>query len=271
MTPDQIIQLGPLALALDRLVALGLVLAFLLLADLAAQRWGSSARQPAWLAFGLGLLAARGAYVWHHRESFALEPGAVFKVWLGGWDWIAGLAAAACVLALCLRGARGKLAGLTIVALMAVIWWGFLALGDDRAPRRLPESFVLKMADGRTLARADLAGQPLVLNLWASWCPPCRREMPMLVDAARNARGAVILLVNQGEAPATVRTFLAAQRLDSAPVALDAQQRLADFAAAKAFPTTLFVGRDGAIRHTHVGEISRVQLDIALRALRNAE
>jgi len=61
MLPELIINLGPLAFALDRLVALGLILTFVAVVDLIAQRWGNGRRYPAMLALGAGMLAARVA------------------------------------------------------------------------------------------------------------------------------------------------------------------------------------------------------------------
>ncbi len=118
--------------------------------------------------------------------------------------------------------------------------------------------------DGTRLAMAALRGQPLVLNFWATWCPPCVREMPALDRFARDfsARGwrVVGLAADKAE---PVREFLA-----RAPVSYAVG--IADFAAielsrrlgnnAGGLPFTLVFGRDGGLLQRHIGETSYDQL-----------
>lgn len=269
--PEQIINLGPLAFALDRLVALGLIMTFVAVVDRIAQRWGSARRYPAMLALGAGLLAARVGHVWRYRESFSLDPAVAMQVWLGGWDWLVGVSGAAIVLGLLIRHWRGKAASLTIIILLALVWRGFVAFGTPAALLNLPPETVFRMANGATVTAQDLRGQPAVINLWATWCPPCRRELPMLVRAAQSNPEARILLVDQGEDRDTVRRFLAAERLSEDAIALDQAGALSVLVGARALPTTLFVDSNGTIRKVHLGEISRVELDIAIRDLRHSD
>ena len=272
MNPDNIIQIGPLALALDRLVAVGLMLAFLTALDWIVRRYRVATWQPAGVALLAGLVAARAGHVWQYRESYALEPVAALQAWLGGWDWRAGVAATGLVLLLTMRRRKPVLAGLGVLGGLILAWAGFLAAGENKSLLRLPQSLTLERvaAEPGTLLPwqiGDLQGRPIVLNLWATWCPPCRREMPMLTRAAATERRAEILLVNQGETPAQITAFLRAQGLDPAHVASDPSGLLSEMTGAGALPTTLFIASDGTIRQVHTGEITRVQLDIAIRAL----
>ncbi len=272
MNPDNIIQIGPLALALDRLVAVGLMLAFLTALDWIVRRYRVAPWQPAGLALLGGIIAARAGHVWQYRESYALEPVAALQAWLGGWDWRAGVAATGLVLIVALRQSKPVLAGLGVLGGLTLAWAGFLAAGESRSLLRLPQALTLERisAEPGTLPPwriGDLQGRPFVLNLWATWCPPCRREMPMLTRAAATERRAEILLVNQGETPAQIMAFLRAQGLDPAHVASDPLGLLGEMAGAEALPTTLLIDRDGTVRQVHTGEITRVQLDIAIRAL----
>lgn len=267
MNPDDIIHIGPLAFALDRLIAVGLILIFLAALDWIVRRYRVTGWQPALLAVLAGLFAARMGHVWHYRESYALEPMAALQVWLGGWDWRLGVAGAGIVLVLSLRRRRPVIAGLGVLGAVSLAWAVFHAAGEATPPLRLPPEVELKSIGGGVIGPASWSGRPAVLNLWASWCPPCRREMPMLVEAAGAERRATILLVNQGEQPARIIAFLQAQGLDPAHIALDPSGILGEMAGARALPTTLFIGSDGTVRQVHVGEITRVQLDIAIRAL----
>jgi len=93
----------------------------------------------------------------------------------------------------------------------------------------------------------------------------------MLVRAAQSNPEARILLVDQGEDRDTVRRFLAAERLSEDAIALDQAGALLALAGVRALPTTLFVDSNGTIRKVHLGEISRVELDIAIRGLRPSD
>ncbi|MDP3908634.1 TlpA disulfide reductase family protein [Novosphingobium sp.] len=271
MNPNDIIQIGPLVMALDRLVAMALILGFLAGMDWIVRRFSIAGWQPAGLALLAGLVGARAAYVWIHRESFALDPVVALQVWLGGWVWSAGVATAAVTLVVLLRRPRPIAAGLALLGMLSAVWWAFAERPAPRSAILLPASLRIDTVQGSSITAGDLRGRPAVLNLWASWCPPCRREMPMLIDAANRERRAAVLLVNQGELPATVHAFLEGSGLSARHVALDQDGILGAIAGSPALPTTLFVAADGTIRQAHVGEISRVQLDIAIRALSRAD
>lgn len=108
---------------------------------------------------------------------------------------------------------------------------------------------------------AALSGRPLVINLWATWCGPCRREMPMLMEIAPARRDVTFLLLNQGEAAGVVRRYLSASGLPGAHVALDPAADMGRRLGVAGLPLTIFVGADGLVRRTHIGEISRAALD----------
>ena len=252
MNPQDVIQIGPVALALDRLVALVLIAGFIAAIDRIVQHWRIRAWHPAVLAVIGGLVSARIGHVWQYRESYALDPAAVLQAWLGGWHWVAGVAGAALVL--------GLLSGL---------WAIFLAIGQDRPMIRLPQGVALEQVPAGVATLP--AGQPLVINLWATWCPPCRRELPMLASAAASERRAAIVLVDQGEDGAAVAAFLRRQQLDPLHIMLDPSGQLGAWAGAKALPTTLFVDAGGNVRQVHMGEITRVQLDIGIRTISDTD
>jgi thiol-disulfide isomerase/thioredoxin len=102
----------------------------------------------------------------------------------------------------------------------------------------------------------DFAGKPIVVNLWASWCPPCRREMPLLAETAAARKDVTFLFVNQGESPQTIRSYLARENLTLSPVLLDQAMQLPRHYSAPGMPTTLFLRADGTLASIHMGEIS---------------
>lgn len=121
--------------------------------------------------------------------------------------------------------------------------------------------------DGTPVATASLAGRPLVINLWATWCGPCRREMPMLMEVAATRSDVTFLLLNQGEAKGVVRRYLEDNGLSAANVALDPGSDAGRRLGAPGLPMTLFISADGLVRSSRTGEISRAALADELNAL----
>src|SRR3546814_2279207 len=93
--------------------------------------------------------------------------------------------------------------------------------------RPLPDLPALVRMDGTELTPENLAGKPFAINLWATWCPPCRRELPMLADVAANS-DIPILLANQGENRQAVADYLFASEISPRSVVLDTEMALID-------------------------------------------
>ncbi|WP_299315685.1 TlpA disulfide reductase family protein, partial [uncultured Halomonas sp.] len=105
----------------------------------------------------------------------------------------------------------------------------------------------------------DLRGETVVLNLWATWCPPCLREMPLLAEAdARD--GVTAVIANQGEELLQVARYLDDQGLEFRYPLLDPRQELMVLLESPGLPTTLLFDASGRAVERHVGELSRAQL-----------
>jgi thiol-disulfide isomerase/thioredoxin len=115
--------------------------------------------------------------------------------------------------------------------------------------------------DGRRTVLGQTDGKPIVINLWASWCPPCRREMPLLAKVAARRHDVAFLFVNQGEDGAKISTYLASSGLSLSDVLLDPLGETARHYRTPGLPSTLFVGSDGKLRSVQIGEISPEALD----------
>lgn len=110
--------------------------------------------------------------------------------------------------------------------------------------------------DGRRWNIDALAGKVAVLNFWATWCEPCRVEMPSLeaMAARRRGQGVAVVAVNYLEAPAKIRRFLERAPFKP-PILLDSDGDATVAWTPRVFPSTVLVGRDGKPAHTVVGEL----------------
>ncbi len=110
-------------------------------------------------------------------------------------------------------------------------------------------------ANGSTVTTSH--GRPQILSLWASWCPPCRAEIPVVAALAPSlaTRGIDVVLVNQGETPADGQGFLTSQQI-TLPVWYDPQGLLATAVASRDLPTTVFVDASGVVRLVYRGPVS---------------
>ena len=125
--------------------------------------------------------------------------------------------------------------------------------------------FTLKTLDGGEASLSQFRGQPVLINFWASWCPPCRLEMPDLVRAyeAHKAEGFVILGINltfQDSLP-DARAFVNEFSM-TFPVLLDETGEVTQFLyRLPGLPLSVFVKRDGIIARVHIGALTGEQVD----------
>lgn len=113
---------------------------------------------------------------------------------------------------------------------------------------QLAPDFLMKSEDGATVKLSDWRGQPVVVNFWATWCAPCKAEMPEFVAAydKYQADGLVILGVNAQESAQQAAEFVEKFGMRF-PVTLDSRGEIQDLYTVRGLPTTIFIDRDGMI------------------------
>lgn len=144
-------------------------------------------------------------------------------------------------------------------------WTG---IGPAAGRGTAPEIRVATLA-GERIGPEDLAGRVVVLNFWATWCGPCRVEMPWLQKLHERyaEQGLVVLgLATDAAGRAPVERFLA-ERGITYPVAMADDAIVRDFGGIRGIPTTFIIDRAGVIRHRVVGIFAQPAMDAAVRRL----
>ena len=119
----------------------------------------------------------------------------------------------------------------------------------NRAP-----DFQLQSLDGKTVKLSDFRGKPVLLNFWATWCGPCRSEMPYLQQIHDNstAQGLVMLAVDAGENATAVQKFMTELNL-TLPVLLDTDKAVSKSYSITAIPSTFLIDKNGVIQKKILG------------------
>jgi thiol-disulfide isomerase/thioredoxin len=261
------VNLGPLTMAVDHLLLLCALTLATLVGWRVAKRGGDNPESVLFSLFLLGLLGARLGFVLSYWPMYRDDLIQIVDLRDGGFLLWPGLLVVA-IGALWRGGRRPALRRPLGWGLFSgALFWLLGSLGSHLYEQgtQLPE-VSLQKADGRSVQLTAYQGRPLVINLWATWCPPCRREMPVLQQAQHEHPDITFLFVNQGETPQTVSTFLATTGLNLSHVLFDGGGQLAQKVGSMALPTTLFYNADGRLVGSHLGELSRASLSHALES-----
>jgi len=264
------LNIGPLSLP----ITLFLMLVALLVAAGVGRLVGGSQRTGVGnIAIDMlvaAVLVARIAFVSIWFDTYRNSPWSMLDIRDGGFTPWAGMMAALLVAfwrawrrpALRRPLAFGLAAG-------AVAWGGLFGAIRMMENTTVPQASVTTLAGEPTNLAALARGKPMVVNLWASWCPPCRREMPVLAAAQKQQTSLSFVFVNQGEDGETAQHYLTAAGLDLANVVIDPGTALGREVGSGALPTTLFYDANGRLVDTHLGPLSAASLASKLDQFRS--
>lgn len=263
------LKLGPLAIPTHlAILYAGLLLAWVVGWWLGRKR-GANPESSLFNLLLLGLLGARLAFVVRYYDSYAGQWLGMLDIRDGGFLPLYGIVTALVASAwylwrkplLRLPLAAGLASGLIASGL------GFALLHGLQSSQQLPDLALRDLA-GQPVMLQQLKGKPLVINLWASWCPPCIREMPVLQSAQQSSPEYEFVFVNQGEGQQQINQFLKQQGIELDNVLLDSGARLGQAVGSLSLPTTLFYDANGQLQNNHLGELSNASLQHALRNIK---
>ncbi len=214
-----------------------------------------------------GVVVARLSYIAQWWDEYSAAPLSMIAIGDGGFSWWAGVLAALVWVGWRTRSAPSlRLPVLTGVVVGMVTWaaaGGVLDLMHRSAPP-LPD-LQLTTLDAHPIILSSYIGRPVVVNLWASWCPPCRREMPAFEQAQSAFPPVSFVMINQGESKQVTQDFLRREGLTLKDVLLDPASLTMQAVGSRGLPTTLFFDAEGRLVDTHMGELTMASIKSTIK------
>jgi cytochrome c biogenesis protein CcmG/thiol:disulfide interchange protein DsbE len=155
-----------------------------------------------------------------------------------------------------------------VVGLLALLTWGLRARAGGPLQSGPAPDFSLVTFEGETLTLSDLRGQVVIINFWASWCPPCRDEAPYLEATWRKYRdrGVVFIGVDYVDAEPNALAYIAEFGI-TYPNGPDIGQKIARSYRIEGVPETFYVDKQGQLRGVHIGPLTPPILDDKIEEL----
>lgn len=122
------------------------------------------------------------------------------------------------------------------------------------------EHMKFETISGKELSLNEFSGEPIVINLWATWCPPCRRELPLLTETAREIPDMKFIFVDQREDASKVKSYISRSGLRMDNLVLDYNGKFGDNYGGNSLPMTIFIDKNGKVSAIHNGLINESQL-----------
>ena len=143
---------------------------------------------------------------------------------------------------------RNRIAALA-AAILTLALPAWAAAADVQAP-----AFTLQSVDGKTVSLAQFKGDVVMINFWASWCGPCRQEMPLLDNIYKQYKdmGFTLIGVNVEPDSSSANAWLKKTPV-SYPILYDPNSQVSQLYQVQAMPTTVIIDRKGIVRYVHNG------------------
>ncbi len=142
--------------------------------------------------------------------------------------------------------------------------------GSAEAPRPgfVAPDFALPTLEGDSIQLSDLRGRPVVINFWATWCPPCKAEMPAIVREYERYKdqGLIVLAVNQAEGPEKIVPFREEYKM-TFPILLDTHMKVSQLYEIRFLPTTFFIAPNGKITDMVTGGMNDAAVRVHFQRL----
>ena len=258
-------NLGPLAIPMNLALLYGAFFIAWFSGWLIGKKRGANPESALFNMLLIGAVIARAAFVLQYSEQYDSFLQ-IIDIRDGGFLLLPGLIAAILVgMYKAWRQAPLRMPLGIGVCIGLVIWGASISVMSALQSSQQIPNITVRDIKGDSLSLQDLAGKPLVINLWATWCPPCRREMPVLAAAQQANPEIRFVFVNQGEGQELVEKFLIQQQLGLRNNLLDTGGRVGQAVGSLSLPTTLFYSADGLLKNNHLGELSHASLKHALR------
>jgi cytochrome c biogenesis protein CcmG, thiol:disulfide interchange protein DsbE len=267
-----VIKIGPFPIPYDRFFLLLAIFVVSVVAEIIGRRtqnkylitWG-------WNVGFVAAIVARLGFILTHLNDFLPQPLSIFYIWQGGfsllWGVLGGIGYTLWFFRKEPHLLRATLLPIVAVVGVWVVSQVMTASNQPATAQRLP-ALTLYQLDGSEVALESFKGKPIVVNVWATWCPPCRREMPMLNEVAKANSDITFLFVDQGEDATKVQAFFESIKTSPEGVLLDPGLEFSRSQGMVGYPTTFFYDAAGQRVSVRFGELSRAVVSDQLSRLR---
>ncbi|MEO9589186.1 MULTISPECIES: TlpA disulfide reductase family protein [Marinobacter] len=257
------VGMGPFGFSIGHLLLMLAFIIALLVGSLAGRKENlpiSGALADIFLA---ALLGARIGFVVRYFEHYQDDWLGIIDIRDGGFDLVFGIVVALVFTGYLLWRSTRIRRPLGFAVAAGLITWGsttgVIALINNQI-QGFPDVALTDLNEQPVSLKSLNQGKPTVVNLWATWCPPCIREMPVLEKAQSDYPAVSFVFANQGEHPETIKRFLSEQNLNLEQVLSDRQGGFGRATGSQGLPTTLFYNAQGNLVDSHMGELSRASL-----------
>lgn len=264
------VQLGPLSIPYSRLFLLLAIFVIGITSEIVARNlknkhfssWG-------WNTGFVALIAARVGFVLTHLSDFLSNPLSMLYIWQGGFHLLGGILGGFLYTLWFFRKTPKQLTqlGLPVLGAFGVLIASLLLTPNTNPAKALPP-LELYTLDHTPISLQSYIGKPLVINVWATWCPPCRREMPLLYQMSQENPDITFLFANQGEDSWQVGAYFTSINVLPEHILLDPDLEYSQFQGVVGYPTTFFYDAAGQSISASYGELSRATLNQHLRNIR---